>query len=125
MYYITMLNPFPELLTFSLLAPFLIRVILGILFISSGYFELKKNNANLFSYLINILKILGGLILLAGFLTQIASIVLSVIALETIIIKFRSKSYSRDSMSLYIFMFIATISLLVSGAGAFAIDLPL
>jgi len=120
-----MLNPFPELLTFSLLAPFLIRVVLAVLFISSGYFELKKSNVSLSSYSTNILKILGGLMLLIGFLTQIVSVVLSVVVLGTIIIKLRSKSYSRDDMSLRILMFIATISLLVSGAGAFAIDLPL
>jgi putative oxidoreductase len=122
-----MLNTFPTLLTFSLLAPFLIRASLGIIFIILGYTEFKKDKYNVpkLSYTISILEIIGGLVLLVGFLTQIVSIVLSIIIFSIIVIKFRNKSYNSNEVTLYVFMFISLISLLLSGAGAFAIDLPL
>ncbi len=119
-----MLNTFPDLLAFSLLAPFLIRVSLGILFIIFGYYELKKRSGILTSS-VTYLKIIGGLMLIVGLLTQISSLVLAIITFINIIIGFRNKSYSKDKIFLFIFIFIATISLLLSGAGIFAIDLPL
>ncbi len=130
-----MLNPFPDLLAFSLLAPFLIRISLGILFVSFGYSLLVKNKSHTINiktnfasfsvYTISILEILGGFMLIVGFFTQIASIILSIFAISMIVIKVKHKNYFKYSLIFYILIFIITFTLMFSGAGIFAIDLPL
>jgi len=37
-----MLNLFPELLTYGLIGPFILRVVIGVLFINLGYLELTR-----------------------------------------------------------------------------------
>ena len=134
-----MLNPFPDLLTFSLLAPFFLRVMLGIFYLRFGYLKLTKDKEAkirffedirlkpgiAFVWVFGLLEALGGILLIAGLFTQIVSLVLGMVMLGAIIVKLRNKDALPNDPEFYILLFVATCSLLFSGAGAFAFDLPL
>lgn len=137
-----MLNTFPNLLFLGLLAPFLIRVTVGVMFIWIGYSYLFKDKGAVISQLKTVIKskakfvvlfgslfeIVTGLFLVVGFLTQIFAIVGMLIALEALIGKWKYSNLDKIlkySKQFYILIFVASLSLLFSGAGAFAFDLPL
>ena len=137
-----MLNVFPDLLFLQLLAPFLIRVAVGVMFIWIGYSYLfrdmsavtdqlqtiVKSKARFFVWFGGLFEIVTGLFLIAGFLTQIAAIAGMLIAIDALVGKWKYSELDkvlRYSKQFYILIFIASLSLLFSGAGAFAFDLPL
>jgi len=134
-----MLNPFPELLTFGLLAPFLIRIVLAVIYIHFSYSKLMKERGSasnffaqrgfrpgiLFVWIFGLVGIIGGLMLLVGIYTQIASLILTLLMLAVVVIKAFRPTLLAGTLSFYALIFIATLSLLFSGAGAFAFDLPL
>jgi uncharacterized membrane protein YphA (DoxX/SURF4 family) len=137
-----MLNPFPDLLFLSLLAPFLIRITVGALFIWVGYSYLFREReavavalerrwprrAMLFILFGGIFDVIAGIFLVAGFLTQIAAIAGMLIAIDALFVKWLYKDLdgvAKYSRPFYILIFIVSLSLLLSGAGAFAVDLPL
>ncbi len=134
-----MLNTFPSLLTFGLIAPFIIRVVLALIFIHAGYLKIFKRRElavslfeNLkfpapavFVWVISLVEILAGLSLLAGFGTQIAAIFIFVISLGGLVLKLRMDDLLKQSVEFYIFAMVMSLSLVFSGAGFFAVDLPL
>lgn len=134
-----MLSPFPILLSFGIIAPFLIRTLLGILYVRYGWFKIKKGRdvkaaffekiglrpGAAFALAFGTVEIIGGIMLIAGFYTQIAALILSIIILGAVITKFRKPSALPADMDFYLLLLVATVSLLFSGAGALAFDLPL
>lgn len=134
-----MLNPFPQFLAYSLLAPFLLRLVLGIIYIGFGYTKLTTERAiksaffenihlrpgGIYVWVFGIIEIVGGAMLLTGFYTQIASLALAFIMLAVICIKILRPTTLQNVLTFYILIFAATLSLLFLGAGAFAFDLPL
>jgi|SRR3989344_3207120 len=134
-----MLNPFPFLLTFSQIGPFIIRVTLGFLFAAAGARKLSQRcydfeelfssfdlpKPNIWIKFLGLIEFAGGIAMLAGFGTQIASIVLAVITLLFFVIKYRRPEMLPPSPAYYVLIFAMSLSLLVTGAGAFAFDLPL
>ncbi len=97
------LNTFPSLLTFGILAPFILRVVLGLIAINLGVLKLGKEKEEwneLFEtihlrptkHLVKILagiEIIGGLMLLVGIYTQITAIVFSVVFFCEMILEYR------------------------------------
>jgi len=71
-----------------------------------------------------IVQAVAGLFLVAGFLTQISAIVLFII-LTFFVIRTEEAKQNPETKQVHLFLFIILISLLVTGAGAFAFDLPL
>ncbi|MEK7614666.1 MAG: DoxX family protein [Patescibacteria group bacterium] len=134
-----MLNTFPSLLTFGLLAPFIIRVVLALVFIHAGYlkiFERRESTVSLFEnlkfpapavfvWVISLAEIFAGLFLLAGFGTQIAAIFIFIISLGGFAVKVYRGELLKQSVDFYIFAMVMSLSLVFSGAGFFAVDLPL
>jgi len=134
-----MLNPFPELLTFGLMAPFALRIVAGFLYIQFGFHKLTKKKEEksafftsiglrpgmLFVWIIGLIELIGGIMLLAGFYTQIAAIALSIIMLGAVCIKLFKPNKLPGDLSFFILLFVVTLSFVFSGAGAFAFDLPL
>ncbi|PIQ92676.1 MAG: hypothetical protein COV70_00105 [Parcubacteria group bacterium CG11_big_fil_rev_8_21_14_0_20_39_22] len=122
-----MLNTFPSLLDFAPLAPFILRVAAGFWFIDIAFKNYKeiKREAKKFTILsILIVQAVAGLFLVAGFLTQISAIVLFII-LTFFVIRTEEAKQNPETKQVHLFLFIILISLLVTGAGAFAFDLPL
>lgn len=117
------LNTFPSLLDFGRLSPFLIRVVIGLFLIYLGRERQKKN----FSPLSFVYYVFGITILL-GFYTQVSSIAGVVLLNFDFYVDFWEKGKSNPVPKylyfLYVIAGLALISLVFSGAGAFAFDMP-
>ncbi|MEK7157490.1 MAG: DoxX family protein [Patescibacteria group bacterium] len=134
-----MLNTFPSLLTFSLLAPLILRVVLGLIFINLGYLELTVEKkrwtkffetvhlkpAKMFVIIMGLAEIIGGFFLLTGFMTQIVALVFSIITFGEFYAEYREETLLKRDLIFYLLIFAISLSLLLSGAGLFAIDYPL
>lgn len=134
-----MFNPFPELLTFSLLAPFIVRTALGFVFMRLGLHilttdrhlwehsikEISGFNWRWSVYVFGAVEVATGVLLILGLYTQIAAIVVAVASLKFLILSHFWKLPEREGRLFYFLAFAASLSLLFSGAGFFAIDLPL
>ncbi|MDP2593583.1 MAG: TQO small subunit DoxD [bacterium] len=120
-----MLSLFPTLFAFKFFAPTIIRLVLGILFIKIaskkwGENRGKKGFAATSEVLVNFL---GGIFLFIGLYTQATVVILLLSLLITMASEWRDAAESQKQ--LWVLMFFSTFTLLVTGAGAFAIDLPL
>jgi len=134
-----MLNPFPDLLVYSLLAPLILRVIVGYIFIDLGMLAFKTERERWFISLktlnipsptlavkiLGIIEIVGGIMLIVGFYTQVAALVLGLLTLAEAQVEYRDPAILKRSFVFYVMLLGILLSLLLSGAGAFAIDLPL
>ena len=133
------LNTFPDLLTYSMLSPFCLRVVLGLIAINIGYLKFGKENAawkelletinlqpaGFFVKFLAIIEILGGIMLLLGAYTQITAIIFAILFFSEAILEYRENDLEKRNLIFYILMFIISLSLIFLGAGAFAFDLPL
>lgn len=134
-----MLNPFPELLSYGLLAPFLLRIVLGFIFIDLGFLKFKTEKtrwiasfetlgikpADFFVPLYAVLQIIGGLMLLMGFYTQIAALGFVILTGIELLIEWKTREILKRDLVFYLLLFVISLSILITGAGAFAFDLPL
>jgi uncharacterized membrane protein YphA (DoxX/SURF4 family) len=135
-----MLNPFPDLLAFSLLSPLIIRLFVGYQFFLWGYGKIiakrvasdidgvKKEwlgQDSVLFYLFGIIQLFGGLFLIIGAYTQYTALMLSAIMLGAIVVKMRQPELLTDSLKYYLLILLICMSLLFTGAGSFAIDIPL
>lgn len=133
-----MLNPFPELLDFAIFAPVFVRVIVGVFFLKFGWNKLTKDRehklnffesiglrpAGVYLTILGFAEILIGIALVLGAGTQIAAIIVAIITLISWIIKIRHPEYLVSPANTYLVLFLLSLSLLLSGAGLPAIDLP-
>jgi len=134
-----MLSLFPELLTFTLIAPFLLRIVSGVLFAVSGWQTLLPKHAEklvcfqnagfrpvtFWLYLVGIVELVGGALLVLGLFTQLAALALLIVTLGAILLKFKNPGLLSEPTAYYVLLFAILASLLFSGAGCFAFDLPL
>ncbi|MBI2047649.1 MAG: hypothetical protein HYT27_00770 [Parcubacteria group bacterium] len=116
-----MVSLFPDLLSFALVAPFIIRLCLGFYFLLYGL-RLFKNSPNITlgihkGHILGMLAFVGSILVLVGLFTQAAAILLALLSLYRI-------KRSQNKI-LYALLFGMALSLLFSGAGLFAFDLPL
>jgi putative oxidoreductase len=134
-----MLSVFPNLLTYTHLAPFILRVVVGVIFLELGYLKLGKEKSawNMFfqtihfkpSYvfvaLLAIIEIVGGAFLVVGYLTQVAALVMVIILFAEGYVELQDGALLKRDIVFYTLLLAICISLLLTGAGAFAFDLPL
>lgn len=114
-----MLSLFPEILFLSPLAPFLIRVALGILFAFAAWAHLKRPDFT--SRTFSIVEFVIAAALTAGAWTQPASLLGSIV----VAVWFFQPTSRVYTMSTILLALTMALSLIVTGAGAFAFDLPL
>lgn len=111
-----MLSVFPELLFLSLFAPLIFRIALAVLFGLASWNHFREKGIAL-----SAAEALLAILLLIGAWTQLASLgACALIALYLLSPRFAP--YARSTVWL---MLPVTFSLLITGAGAFAFDLPL
>jgi putative oxidoreductase len=134
-----LLNTFPNILTYSLIAPLILRVVLGFIAIDLGYLKLGKENTRwnalfetinfhptaLFVKALAIIEIIGGLMLLVGVFTQIVAIIFAVIYFCQAVLEYREETLEVRDLPFYVLMFTISLSLVFTGAGAFAFDIPM
>lgn len=131
---IHIVTPFPTLLFYSFFAPTLLRIILGLFAIALAVAKQKSNDVSsdipqnqtkkYVDYGIRILFFIAGFLSIVGLYTQIAMLVLIVLFVIGLI-KQEWIFQRQVSRSEIILILVIALSLLISGAGAFAIDYPL
>ncbi|MBU1179041.1 DoxX family protein [Patescibacteria group bacterium] len=133
-----MLSLFPELFAYQNLAPFIIRLILALIFLGNGYSKLFKTfnktmeffnsvkikPAKFWTIFVGITELLSGILLAMGFLTQAAAVAIILIILAAII-KVKIKQGFLGGYDFDLLILACALALLVLGPGAFSIDLPL
>jgi uncharacterized membrane protein YphA (DoxX/SURF4 family) len=115
-----MLALFPSLLSWALLAPFIIRFVLGITLIHFAFRHYKahqRTTALGFGIL--------GILILIGFLTQLAATLTSIVFIVLLVHKMKRGAFMSDGVNYYLLLLGMALSLLFSGAGLYAIDWPL
>ena len=123
-----MLNPLPELLSFSFAAPLLLRVVVGAYFLKQVWQVLvtnKKKNRGVVTRYLACVEMVGAIAIIIGFWTQIAVIILLATVITNLVLKIKKGELNETKIDFYILLFAILISLLFTGAGFLAIDLPL
>lgn len=134
-----MLNLSPELLAYHGLAPFILRIILGLVIINLGYLKYtSEKNRWIASFralhirapeksilLCAALEMLGGIMLITGIYTQAVALIFSMMLIFEMIIESIAETILVRNFTFYLLLFAIAFSLLFTGAGDFALDLPL
>lgn len=120
-----MFSLFPSLLGLEGLAPFFLRLTLGAVFIYWGYIILKKRDQSGKKRAGASLEILIGISCILGYLTQLGSLLALIVLGSRLITKVRAKAFLTDGINYYLVLFVIALSLLFTGPGAWAFDLPL
>lgn len=130
---------FPYLISYTLLSPFLLRLVAGAFFTKSGYLILTTGlkgkrsffefigmkPAILFAYLIGIVEFTSGVLLLMGLWTQLVALILAIIASVGFLTKLSNDDLLEKSASTYFIMFVILLSLIITGSGFFGMDTQL
>ena len=133
-----MLNPFPQLLVYGFFAPLLLRATVAcVLFfvawhvhqkasiLASITFPLVGKTRPWLMRLAASATALAGATLLAGYATQWSAILGILVALKLVWLKKELEPALKLPTSTYLLVLVICLSLLVTGAGALAFDLPL
>ena len=134
-----LLTLFPDLLTYSLIAPFILRVSLGLVLVYFSYLKFGKERMEKIAFfdslgmkpgsfyvnMVGSIEFVGGILLVVGAYTQAAALVGALVMLAATYIKWRHPQSLRNDIEFYILLFVVALSLVFLGAGFFAIDLPL
>jgi uncharacterized membrane protein YphA (DoxX/SURF4 family) len=134
-----MLTLFPELLNYSLLAPFILRVVIGLIFLDLGLLKLrgerkrwiesfealKLHPSDILVSIYGLIQIIGGAMLITGIWTQAAALIFAIFTAIELYIEWTEGLILKRDFVFYVLMFTISLSLLFTGAGAFAFDLPL
>lgn len=119
-----MLNPFPSLLIYSTLAPFILRIVLGLIFLDLGASRLRSRKLNFLSA-IALLEVVGAFMLFIGLYTQIAALGFAILTGIELYIEWKDSKILKGDFVFYLLLFVISLSLLLTGAGAYAKDIPL
>ena len=134
-----MFSIFPSLLTYSLLSIAAIRIVIGLVLLNLGItcLFIKRTQviqklterhypaAKFITILLGILAIICGSFLVLGFLTQVIAIVAAYTFINIGIVDKGENKIFGQGLLFYFVMTIFSLSLVIFGAGLFAIDLPL
>ena len=133
-----MLNLFPALLDYSNFAPLILRVVLGLVFVAHGYPKLFTGSSQtagwfdsvgikpgkFWAFVVGAVEFFGGIALVLGFATQLAALLIA-INMVVAMAKVKFKMGFVNGYELDLILLAAALSLTLTGACAFAIDLPL
>jgi uncharacterized membrane protein YphA (DoxX/SURF4 family) len=134
-----MLNPFPSLLTYATLAPFILRLVLAFICLDLGLLKFGKEKArwiasfealhlkpaDFWVKVIGLINIVGAVMLFVGLYTQIAALAFVILFGLEFYIEYKDGSILRRDLTFYLLVLAIAVSLLLSGAGAYAFDIPL
>ena len=118
-----MVSVFPQLFTWGLIAPLLIRLAVAGVFGYAGVLYLGTRSPR--AVLFGLFEIAFSLLLLVGLWTQVAAVAAALAALWCGSRALRHKSVPPFTLHVYILLLVMSVSLLFIGPGFFAFDLPL
>lgn len=114
------LTLFPQLLTFSLVAPLLLRMAVGAYGLMGGWQRYKKPYK-----WASVLYAITSVLLIIGLYTQAAAIVGLILLIWDYLMDKKIAPVTREQKMLRKLIAIVLISLILTGPGFFAMDLPL
>ena len=122
-----MLSMIPALLTYQQVSPLIIRVVLGVTLFYFGYRKMigKGDSSGSNSTTFGAIEMFISVFLIIGLFTQIAALLNVVILIIKLGFKAKSGLLFSDGINYYILLLAMAISLLFTGAGFLAFDLPL
>ncbi len=120
-----MLSAFPTLLSWSGIAPVLMRLVLGIIFLHWTYRVWRKGSTTSSDKLISFVEGVAAILLVIGLWTQVAALVIAIDLLIRISHKISKKAFLTDGINYYLILLAIAASLLFTGAGFLAFDYPL
>ncbi len=134
-----MLNPFPELLSLGLIAPLILRVVVGLVFINTGYLKITKEKqrwlvfvnairlkpAKQIVFVLGLLEIVAGAMLIVGLSVQYVCIALLLLTAKEWAVEYKEDVLVARDIVFYSLVGAILLSLLLTGAGFLAFDLPL
>ena len=116
---------FPDLFVFQLLSPFILRLTLSVVVILWAIKDFKKKNPDIKKRIITLIKAIAGLSVFLGLWMQVGALAIAIFLGFELFIKFKNKALFTDGVNYYFILFVIAISLLFSGPGILAFDLPL
>jgi len=133
-----MLNLFPELFTYQLVAPVILRIVLGIITINLGYLKLTRERkrwmvsfetlrlkpTKMWVSIVGVIEIIGGTLFIIGLYTQLIALIFALLYAIEAIIEALEESILTRNFVFYILLTAIAISLMFLGAGFYAFDLP-
>jgi len=122
-----------------MLGPVILRLVIGLIFIDLGILKFRAEKtrwlasfetlgirpADLFVPVYASLQILGGILLILGLWTQAAALVFVIFTGIELYVEMNAKEVLKRDLVFYLLLFVISLSLLLTGAGSFAIDIPL
>lgn len=132
-----MFSLFPYLLSFPLLAPFVLRIACGYFLLTLAFVHLRHSKSGvsfgehfgkgseIVRLSIGALEAVTGILLFAGAFTQLAGLIAALLSLILLFLARGDRRLSPYQPSFHFLLALVCLSFLVLGAGAFAIDLPL
>ncbi|HEY9584454.1 MAG TPA: DoxX family protein [Candidatus Paceibacterota bacterium] len=134
-----MLSIFPFLLSYKLLAPFILRITLGLIFVNYGWAKInrqKDEKVSMFEkmglkpgltyvWIVAAIEIIVGLLMIVGLWTQVAALIALIILAIALILKKKQPESLESSNGLLIICLVIALSLLFTGPGSWAFDMPL
>ncbi len=120
-----MLSLFPSLLSFAPLAPFLIRLTLGIILILWTLQTFKNGSTTSSHKTISGIEGIAAILLIIGAWTQGAALFIVIDLIVRLIWKIRAKQFLTNGINYYLILLVLAVTLLLTGAGGFAFDYPL
>ena len=133
-----MLSVFPQLFDYQQIGPFLLRLVLAVVFIAHGYPKLFGGFAGIANFfesigikpgkfwalIVGVTEFGGGILLILGIFVQPVALLLA-IDMIVAIWKVKWKEGFKSGYEFELVLLVIALSLLVLGPGAFSIDLPL
>ena len=133
-----MLSLFPTMFL-SLLAHAILRIFVGAIFFYLGLRHLGRSRSGLtvvlkehwpvlggfYVWYLGLIEVVIGIMFIVGIYTQAAAIVSMLISIKMLLLRRRFAHPSIPQPIFYTLLFAASLSRLITGAGAFAIDLPI
>ena len=122
-----MLNPFP-IQFLSLLAYFILRFFFGMIFVHFGFTHIHaRKTSSIFqkSVILGIIEIILGSMFVLGFSVQVASLISLCVLCYYLYLRRRHTHFMVPQKSFIVLMGAVSLALCITGAGAFAFDLPI
>jgi uncharacterized membrane protein YphA (DoxX/SURF4 family) len=134
-----MLSLFPSFLNYALLGPFLLRLVLGLIFIDLGLLKFKGEKqrwlatfetlrlrpTHFFVPLYGFVQVVGGFLLVIGLWTQGAALLFAILTFCELYMEWTSAVLLKRDLTFYLLIFVISLAILVMGAGAYSFDIPL
>jgi len=120
-----MLSVFPSLLSWSQVSPVLIRLVLAAILIFWAYEVFFKDNSSTKAKIIGGIEGIAGILLLIGLWAQVAALIVAIGLFYSIGEKVAKKEFLTNGVNYYLVLLVLALSILITGPGILAFDLPL